>query len=544
MALVLRELGVLCRKDLLCTLGISWLHIDPVTMKTLTTISLVALVWVGTLVEAEDNRPNIILIMVDDMGWSDIGCYGSEIETPNIDRIAGEGMLFTQFYNNAKCTTTRASLLTGLYPRNGGKGQSELITQEMLTLGEAMRHAGYQTGMSGKWHNGKTEGTIPFDRGFDQAYGLWDGCCNFFNPKIPDPEFKGGRVRPFGHNDQFLEFDDFPDDYFTTDAFTDHAIETIKRFSATGKPFFHYLPYTAPHYPLHAKPEDIAKYKGKYAEGWDVLRQKRLARQKELGLIDENWAIEARDSLARPWEEGKSSDLEWEQLRMEVYAAMVDNVDQNIGRLMEVLDEVGEGDNTLILFLSDNGACAETPGGNDTVQVPGPKEFYSHVGPGWATAQNTPFRRFKQYCHEGGVATPLLARWPEGIKPGSRTDQVGHIIDFLPTFLEMAGVEYPGKHPDFEKQTLPLDGKSLLPVLKGREREPHSEVYWYWGGNRAVRQGDWKLVYDRHEKRWFLFDFKKDRVEANDLAAEHPEIVQKLTDKWNAWAKMTEVKAK
>ncbi|MEC8826181.1 MAG: arylsulfatase [Verrucomicrobiota bacterium] len=513
-------------------------------MKAFTTISLAALVWVGTLVEAEDNRPNIILIMVDDMGWSDIGCYGSEIETPNIDRIAGEGMLFTQFYNNAKCTTTRASLLTGLYPRNGGKGQSELITQEMLTLGEAMRHAGYQTGMSGKWHNGKTEGTIPFDRGFDEAYGLWDGCCNFFNPKIPDPEFKGGRVRPFGHNEKFLEFDDFPDDYFTTDAFTDHAIETIKRFSTTGKPFFHYLPYTAPHYPLHAKPKDIAKYRGKYAEGWDVLRQKRLARQKELGLIDENWAIEERDSLAKPWEKGQSSDLEWEQLRMEVYAAMVDNVDQNIGRLIDVLDEVGEGDNTLILFLSDNGACAETPGGNDTAQVPGPKEFYSHVGPGWATAQNTPFRRFKQYCHEGGIATPLVARWPEGIQPGSRTDQVGHIIDFLPTFLEMAGVEYPDKHPDFEKQTLPLDGKSLLPVFKGREREPHSEVYWYWGGNRAVRQDDWKLVYDRHDKRWFLFDFEKDRVEANDLAAEHPEIVQELTDKWNAWAKMTEVKAK
>ena len=543
-ALFLRELGVLCRKDLLCALGLPWLHIDPVTMKAFTTISLAALVWVGTLVEAEDNRPNIILIMVDDMGWSDIGCYGSEIETPNIDRIAGEGMLFTQFYNNAKCTTTRASLLTGLYPRNGGKGQSELITQEMLTLGEAMRHAGYQTGMSGKWHNGKTEGTIPFDRGFDEAYGLWDGCCNFFNPKIPDPEFKGGRVRPFGHNEKFLEFDDFPDDYFTTDAFTDHAIETIKRFSTTGKPFFHYLPYTAPHYPLHAKPKDIAKYRGKYAEGWDVLRLKRLARQKELGLIDKNWAIEERDSLAKPWEKGQSSDLEWEQLRMEVYAAMVDNVDQNIGRLIDVLDEVGEGDNTLILFLSDNGACAETPGGNDTAQVPGPKEFYSHVGPGWATAQNTPFRRFKQYCHEGGIATPLVARWPEGIKPGSRTDQVGHIIDFLPTFLEMAGIEYPDKHPDFEKQTLPLDGKSLLPVFKGREREPHSEVYWYWGGNRAVRQDDWKLVYDRHEKRWFLFDFKKDRVEANDLAAEHPEIVQELTDKWNAWAKMTEVKAK
>ena len=509
--------------------------------KRLITATFAALTWFALLV-AEDDRPNIVLIMVDDMGWSDIGCYGSEIETPNIDRLASEGMLFTQFYNNAKCTTTRASLLTGLYPRNGGKGQSELITHEMLTLGEAMRHAGYQTGMSGKWHNGKNRGTIPYDRGFDEAYGLWDGCSNFFNPKIPDPAFKGGRVRPFGHNDRFLEFDDFPEDYFTTDAFTGHAIETIRRFSATGKPFFHYLPYTAPHYPLHAKPEDIAKYRGKYAEGWDVLRQKRLARQKELGLIDENWIIEERDSLANSWDEEKDLDPEWQQLRMEVYAAMVDNVDQNIGRLMAALDELDETDNTLILFLTDNGACAETPGGNDPKQIPGPKEYYTHVGPGWASAQNTPFRRYKQYCHEGGVATPLVARWPERIEAGTRTDQVGHIIDFMPTFLEIAGAPYPDRHPEFDKGTLPLDGKSLLPVLEGKERQPHAELFWYWGGNRAVRQGDWKLVYDRHDKHWALYDFKNDRVEAKDLASRHPDMVKNLTRKWNAWAKMTDVK--
>ena len=235
-------------------------------------------------------RPNIILIMVDDMGWSDIGCYGSEIDTPNIDRLAAEGLLFTQFYNNAKCTTTRASLLTGLYPRNGGRGQHELITKQMLTLGEAMRHSGYQTGMSGKWHNGKAPGTRPYDRGFDEAYGLWDGCCNFFNPKIRDPEFKGGRIRPFGHNDQFLEFDDFPDDYYTTDAFTDHAIETIRKHAAAKKPFLHYLPYTAPHYPLHAKPEDIAKYKGRYAAGWDVLRHSGLLARKNWNW----WTIHGR----------------------------------------------------------------------------------------------------------------------------------------------------------------------------------------------------------------------------------------------------------
>lgn len=494
--------------------------------------------------DAPQTRPNIILIMVDDMGWSDIGCYGSEIETPNIDRLATEGMLFTQFYNNAKCTTTRASLLTGLYPRNGGRGQDQLITKNMLTLGEAMRHAGYQTGMSGKWHNGKKPGTRPYDRGFDEAYGLWDGCCNFFNPKIPDPKFKGGKVRPFGHNDKFLDYDDFPEDYYTTDAFTDHAIRTIKTHAATGKPFFHYLPYTAPHYPLHAKPEDIAKYKGKYSEGWDVLRQRRLARQKELGLVDPKWRVDERDDRAKPWDEAKSIDPEWQQLRMEVYAAMIDSVDQNIGRLLKSLDELGVADNTLILFLADNGGCAEIPGGNDPKQVPGPKEFYSHVGPGWATASNTPFRRYKQYCHEGGIATPLVARWPKAIQPGSRTDQVGHIIDFLPTFLDMAKADYPKKHPGFGEGTIPLDGKTLLPVLKGNERKPHEHLYWHWSSNRAVRKGDWKLAWDKHARTWELYDLSNDRTEAHDLAKNHPKLVAELTEKWNAWAKVTDVKVK
>lgn len=490
------------------------------------------------------SKPNIILIMVDDMGWSDIGCYGSEIDTPNIDRLAKEGMLFTQFYNNAKCTTTRASLITGLYPRNGGRGQEQLITRQMLTLGEAMRHAGYRTGMSGKWHNGKKPGTRPYDRGFDEAYGLWDGCCNFFNPKIPDPKFKGGRIRPFGHNDKFLEFDDFPEDYYTTDAFTDHAIETIKTHVKSGQPFFHYLPYTAPHYPLHAKPEDIAKYKGRYAEGWDVLRQKRLARQKELGLVKDSWVVATRDDRAKPWDEAKSIDPEWQQLRMEVYAAMIDSVDQNIGRLLEALDQLKVADNTLILFLTDNGGCAETPGGNDPKQIPGPKEYYSHVGPGWASASNTPFRRYKQYCHEGGIATPLVARWPKTIKPGSRTDQVGHIIDFLPTFLEMAKADYPAEHPEFKEPTLPLDGKSLLPVLQGRQRQPHKYLYWHWSSNRAVRKGDWKLAWDKHEKTWELYDLGKDRTEAHDLANRHAKLVAELTAKWNAWAKKTGIKVR
>jgi arylsulfatase A-like enzyme len=509
--------------------------------------SLVALYFAilgAPLMAAPQSRPNIVLIMVDDMGWSDIGCYGSEIETPNIDSLATDGLLFTQFYNNAKCTTTRASLLTGLYPRNGGRGLDALITENMLTLGEAMRHAGYATGMSGKWHNGEKVGTRPFDRGFDEAYGLWAGCCNFFNPKIPDPKFKGGKVRTFGHNDVFLEFEDFPDDYYTTDAFTDHAITTIKAHAAIGKPFFHYLPYTAPHYPLHAKPADIAKYKSKYAAGWDVLRQQRLAKQLELGLVDENWIVADRDDLAKNWDQAKSIDEDWQQLRMEVYAAMIDSVDQNIGRLLDALDELGIANNTLVLFLADNGGCAETPGGTNPEQVPGPKEYYTHVGPGWATASNTPWRRYKQYCHEGGISTPLVARWPAAIKPGGRTDQVGHIIDFLPTFLDMAKTEYPDKHPQFNRKTIPLEGKTLVSVLKGEQRKAHDNLFWHWSTNRAVRHGDWKLVWDKHAKAWELYDLKADRTEAHDLASEHPELVASLILKWETWAKMTDVKIK
>jgi len=486
-------------------------------------------------------QPNIVLIMVDDMGWSDIGCYGSEIHTPNIDRLAGEGLLFTQFYNNAKCTTTRASLLTGLYPRNGGRGTHELITKNMLTLGEALRAAGYATGLSGKWHNGSKEGTRPCDRGFDESYGLWDGCCNFFNPKIPDPDFKGGRVRPFGRNDEELQFEDFPDDYYTTDAFTDHAIATITRHAASGAPFFHYLPYTAPHYPLHAKPADIAKYKGRYTAGWEALRQERLARQRSLGLINERWQVADRDELAEPWDDAKSIDDDWQQLRMEVYAAMIDSVDQNIGRLLDTLDTLGVADDTLVLFLADNGGCAEIPGGVDPKQIPGPKDFYSHVGPGWATASNTPWRRYKQYCHEGGIATPLLARWPAVIQPGSRSDQVGHIIDFLPTFLEMAQADYPAAHPAFGEPTIPLDGRSLLPIFQGQQRAAHDQLFWHWASNRAVRQGNWKLVWDTHAKSWELYDMTTDRTEAHDLAAEHPDHVSSLSRQWDAWAEKTEV---
>jgi len=509
------------------------------TLKPLSLLAALGLFIAPSLQAAE--QPNIILIMADDMGWSDIGCYGGEVHTPNIDRIASEGMLFTQFYNNAKCTTTRASLLTGLYPRKGGQGQ-ELIQEDMITLGEGMRLAGYGTGMSGKWHNGKTKGTRPYDRGFDDAYGLWDGCCNFFYPTQPDPKFKGGRVRPFGHNDESIS--EFPDDFYTTDAFTDHAIDTIKKQVAEGKPFFHYIAYTAPHYPLHAKPEDIAKYKGRFSEGWDVLREKRLARQLEMGLIDPAWDIPEPNREVKPWDEAKKIDEEWQNLRMEVYAAMIDSMDQGIGRVLDALDDLGVAENTLIMFLSDNGGCAETPGGNDPEQVPGPREFYSHVGPGWAYLQNTPFRRYKSHCHEGGVATPFVARWPKVIEAGSRSDSVGHIIDLLPTVLDAAGTEYPDEHQG--EKLIPVEGHTLVPLFAGKpdEREEHEHLFWYWSGTRGMREGNWKISWDKNGKAWELYDLVADRTETNNLAKEHPERVEAMSKRWDEWAAMTDVKLK
>jgi len=481
------------------------------------------------------DRPNIVLIMADDMGWSDIGCYGSEIATPNIDRLAAEGLRFTQFYNNAKCTTTRASLLTGLYPRNGGRGISELLRKDMVTIGEAMLDCGYATGLSGKWHNGGKPGERPFDRGFEEAYGLWDGCCNFFDPSQPDPRFKGGRVRVFGHNDEYVT--EFPDDFYATDAFSDHAVETIRRHARSGQPFLHYIAHTAPHYPIHARPADIAKYDGVYDEGWEVLAERRHAKAVELGLVDPAWKRPAADPEVEPWEKAKHK--EWQTLRMETYAAMIDSMDQGIGKVLDVLDDLGIADNTLVLFLSDNGSCAEQPGGETPEQVPGPKEFYSHVGPSWAYAQNSPFRRYKSRSHEGGCRTPLVARWPGKIDPGSITAEVGHVIDFLPTFLEMGEGSYPAERGG--EMVIPVEGLSLVPIFDGEGREAHTALFWNWSKTKAVRMGDWKLVWDDRKTGWELYDLGLDGTETNNLAEAHPERVEKMAARWEEWARMTQV---
>lgn len=475
------------------------------------------------------DRPNIVLIMCDDMGWSDLGCYGGEVETPNLDRLADRGLRFSQFYNNAKCTTTRASILTGLYPRP----RNGLLKTNMVTIGEALAAAGYQTALCGKWHLGRDHDTHPFHRGFQEFYGLLDGCCNFFDPSIPDPPYKGSRVRHFAHNERRIT--EFPEHFYTTDAFTDHAIKTISRFAEVEEPFFLHLCYTAPHYPLHAKPQDIAKYRGKFLQGWDAMRRGRYERLVKLGLIEPDWELSIGDSRAYDWE---TADHEFEDQRMAVYAAMIDSMDQNIGRLMRAMTELDIVDNTLVMFLSDNGGCAEEPGGRDpSVRRPGPKDDYAAVGPSWGWAQNAPFRRYKSWTHEGGISTPLIVHWPGHVKPGTMTHQVGHIIDILPTCLDVAEEEYPQEYGG--REILPIEGKTLLPIFEGRPREGHAQLFWEWSGSSAIREGEWKAVWDAKVERWELYDLDADRTETNDLVKKHPELLSRLAEDYDNWAQST-----
>ena len=319
----------------------------------------------GFYVASASASPNLVLIMCDDMGFSDIGCYGGEVETPNLDRLATEGMRFTQFYNNAKCTTTRASLVTGLYPRFG----KPHLRRNMVTLGETMGDAGYYTALCGKWHLGHSKDQHPFHRGFQSFYGLLDGCCNFFDPSRPDPAYKGGKVRRFGQNDELIT--QFPEDFYTTDAFTDHAIKAIHKADEMDKPFFVHVTYTCPHYPLHAKPADIEKYRGRFKMGWEEMRQERWQRQQDIGLAEDNWSLSEGESKSYDWQ---SADHNFEDHRMAVYAAMIDNMDWNIGRLIETLHETDHDEDTLVIFFSDNGGCSEEPGGRDQEQRnPGPR---------------------------------------------------------------------------------------------------------------------------------------------------------------------------
>ena len=496
---------------------------------------------------SEKKRPNIVLIMADDMGFSDIGCYGGEIRTPNIDRLAEGGLRFTQFYNNAVCVPTRASLLTGLWSQQVGVwANSPRKMVNCVTLGELLKGAGYRTLMSGKWHALE----LPVQRGFDRYYGLADGCCNFFNPGLRRPgEPEPGRkphpgawpedkrlfkdARRWAIEDkEYIPYSPPDKDFYTTDAFTDYALDRLDEYEGEDRPWFLYLAYTAPHYPLHAWPDDIARYRGKYMRGWDRLRIERYKRMLDMGLIDDNWPLSARDEEVPSWESIGDKDA-WD-LTMAVYAAMIDRMDQNIGRVMEKIRERGEEDNTLVLFLSDNGGCYGQA--NFTKDIPpGPVESYRSVDPPWANASNTPFRKYKAWDHEGGICTPFIAYWPGVIEGGSFTSECGHIVDIMATLADISGAEYPESFND--RRVLPMEGTSLLPVFSGKKHGRNAPLFWQVTPNngRAVRLDNWKLVSDRPNNPWELYDLDTDRTETNNLAAANPARVREMDGLFRSW---------
>lgn len=530
-------------------------------------------------------RPSIVVILSDDMGFSDIGCYGGEIATPNLDQLAARGLRFTQFYNTARCCPTRASLLTGLYPHQAGighmmedKGKDGYrgnLNRNCVTIAEALQPAGYRTYAAGKWHVTRHIGpdgpkhNWPLQRGFNRFYGTIHGAGSFYDPftltrdntqisPYADPEYK-------------------PETYYYTDAITDHAVRFIGEHQKDhgDKPYFLYVAYTAAHWPMHALEKDIAKYQGKYDGGYEPIRKARLEKARKLGLINSKWPLSPQ---AGDWDQVK--DRAWEARCMEVYAAMIDNMDQGIGRIVQALEKTGRLDNTLVLFLQDNGGCAE-PFGRTAPKtqkqqaradrptlpplnpeelpkamvppqtrdgwpvlmgagvLPGPADTFIAYGQGWANVSNTPFREYKHWVHEGGIATPLIAHWPAGIPAkGELRHQPGHLIDLMATCVDIAGTKYPAERQG--DQVTSLEGKSLVPAFANRPID-RDGLYWEHEGNRAVRVGKWKLVAKSPGGKWELYDLEADRTELHDLAAKEPERVKEMAARWEAYAKRANV---
>jgi len=455
-------------------------------------------------------RPNILLIMADDLGFSDLGCYGSEIRTPNLNRLATGGLRFSQFYNTAKCAPSRVSLLTGLYPNQAG-GTS---LSRGVTIAEVLRRAGYTTMMTGKWHL-KDQ---PTDRGFDRYFGHLSGCTNYF---------KGDKT--FRLNGEV--WDKFDKDFYTTDANTDYMLRFLDEALGGDKPFFAYIAYNAPHYPLQVRQADWARYKDTYTVGWDALREVRYARQLKLGLFKKPWKLSPRPREVPAWETLSDADKKWEADRMAAFAGMVDCLDRNIGRLIANLKDKGVLDNTLILFCSDNGACPFERTRGKELRPWDPKSHWTY-DVGWAHMGNTPFRWYKQWQHEGGISSPLVVHWPDGIKAdrGSVTHQPGHLIDVMATCADLGGATYPRTFGGAPIE--PLMGRSLAPIFRGEQRKGHDWIYQAYGPNRALRQGDWKIVSSR-SGAWELYDLAEDRTELTDLASQYPDRVKAMAKTWH-----------
>lgn len=494
-------------------------------------------------------RPNVVVVLVDDLGFSDIGPYGGEVPTPNLDKLAARGVRFTQAYNAARCSPTRASLLTGLYPHQAGmgwldnrveadsKGIHGRLLPRAVTIAEVLRDAGYFTAMTGKWHLGQQHGCTPWNRGFQRSLNSRYGEVYF--PKEADRPgteslYLNGREVP-------KNSPEFGENWYSTDLFTDWGLKFIDEARAEKKPFFLYIAQGAVHFPLRAPAETIAKYKGQYLKGWDTLRDQRYAKQISLGLIDPRWSLAPRPSDVPDWESRAADRQKRFDEIMAVYAAMIERIDIAMGTLVDGLERRGVLDNTLILFLSDNGGNAEGgPPGITQGQGPigGPQSSVK-LGMNWATLANTPFRRYKHFTHEGGISTPLIAHWPSGIPEGRRgalEKQPVHLIDVMATAVDLAAATYPR---EFVGRAIePMQGVSLRPALEGKPLARKGPIFWEHEGNKAVRDGKWKLVL-RHRQPWQLFDMEADRTELHDLIKQEPDRAAKLETAWNDWARRT-----
>ena len=529
-------------------------------MKNHIVIIILLMVFVSCKQEKRqvDSRPNIIVIMADDLGYSDLGCYGGEIKTPNLDALAKGGVRFTQFYNAARCCPTRASLLTGKYPHQVGldnNGQS--LSKNAATIAEVLKENGYRTGMTGKWHLSETKSlkdpddqllwlshrkdlskfapldTYPTSRGFEEFWGVIWGVVNYFDPFS------------LVHNEE--EIKQVPDDFYITDFITDKSIDLVDKFSEDQNPFFIYVAHTAPHWPLHALPEDIEKYKGAYDAGWDKLRENRYKGLIKKGIINPKIAPLTKNESGKLWV--NNQEKAWESKHMEVHAAMIDRIDQGIGRLIHKLKQTGEYDNTLILFLADNGASSERgyppgfdrPGHNrkgeeiifsdQKYKSPGNELTWGYLGDAWAGAVNSPFRYWKRESFEGGNCTPFIVHWPEGLKGKENTINhgVGHVIDILPTFLEVAGASYPDIINGLK--TTPVEGRSIIPMLNGEVAATKDTLFWEHQTGKALRVGDWKIS-ALIGGEWELFNLAKDRTESDNLAFKIPGKVQEMEAIW------------
>lgn len=517
-------------------------------------------------------KPNIIVIMVDDLGFSDLGCYGGEIDTPNIDSLAHNGLRFTQMYNGARCCPSRAALLTGLNPHQAGIGQMTAdlghpsyqgyLNDNCVTIAEVMQQNGYTTLMSGKWHAGGgydrrlrqhwTPGDethpLPTQRGFDQYFGLLEAADSYWNPKS------------LMLQDKIIDVE--TDNFHLTDAISSHAVDQITGAVARNKPFFQYIAYTAPHWPLHAWEEDIARYEGIYMQGWDATRAARHEAQRSIGIVDDRQPISPRDEDAPPWED--IPNKRYEDIRMAVYAAMIHQVDRGIGRIIDTLRQHNQLDNTCIMFLSDNGGCAElfqedsdwpdpsqwetepTLDGQ-TVRVgdipelrPGPDTTFQAVELPWANVSNTPFRLFKRWIHEGGVATPFIVHWPDMIKQPAIIDNTPmHITDIAATTYDATGATYP---KEFNENTItPLEGESFLPALLGNANwQRQKPIAVEHEGNRGIRIGDWKLVAEWNQP-WELYNIPTDRTELNNLADSEPARANAMQAAYTEWSQRASV---